>query len=160
MTRQQFRCQLRVWCALCLLLPVGSETTENWTVSQTTLVTWIRTKLGRSGTPEPGWGSFCHQRALSELFPHKLEGALLWKPKKEFQLHMSCRSFSISLTQFLFFPRIRQETRRWATRQELPHISKRKGILLHRDSRATLSHISPKQSPHSHAQPRPVHGTL
>ena len=90
------------------LLPVGSETTENWTVSQTTLVTWIRTKLGRRGTPEPGWGKFLPSAGVGELIPHKLERALLWKPKKRVQLHMSCELFSISLTQFLFFPWIRQ----------------------------------------------------
>lgn len=106
-------------------------------------------------------GSFCHQRALVS-FSHTN-----WKG------HYSENQRRVSATYILWvilhlinpvslLPSDQtEETQRWATRQELPHISKRKGILLHRDNRATLwATFSPKQSPNSHAQPhRPVHGT-
>ena len=76
----------------------------------TTRGTWIRTQLGRSGAPEPSWGKLLPSAGVGELFPHKLERALLWTRKRRVELCMSCELFSSSLTQFLFFPWIRQRS--------------------------------------------------
>lgn len=162
MTQQQFRCQLRVWCALCL--PSASWFWNNWKLdceldylgdlnqNQAWEKWYPWTRLREASAISWSWWAYPTQTGEGTILKTKEEGSathVLWVV-----LHLINPVSLLPLDQT-------EETRRWATKQELPHISKRKGILLHRNSKATLwATVSPKQSPNSHAQPHwPVHGT-